>query len=176
LFPEGFLFFIAFPNTHLAYIAMEFEQALLKLAAFCAYRERCSREVRSKMTEWELPDALQERLIHYLKQENYLDDERFAMAYVRSKFRQQHWGKIKLRLMLQQKGLPDELIHRALHSIDKDEYWQTLLELAEKKAAQLAAKPKSATPQRSIFQFLARKGFEADLVAEAVRIVWKITR
>jgi regulatory protein len=150
---------------------MEFEKALLKLAAFCAYRERCSSEVQAKMAEWELSESLQKRLIAYLQTENYLNDERFATAYARSKFRQKQWGRIKIRLMLRQKKLSDSIIRSALNSIDGDEYWDTLLELAKKKAALLAAKPKNALLQRSLFQFLASRGFEADLVAEAVRQV-----
>lgn len=152
---------------------MEFEKALLKLAAFCAYRERCSSEVQAKMAEWELSEALQKRLIAYLQTENYLNDERFAAAYARGKFRQKQWGRIKIRLMLRQKKLADTIIRNALNSIDGDEYWATLIELAEKKAAKLTAKPKNALLQRSLFQFLASRGFEADLIAEAVRQVLK---
>ncbi|WP_250632791.1 regulatory protein RecX [Rhodoflexus caldus] len=152
---------------------MEFEKALLKLAAFCAYRERCSSEVQAKMAEWELSESLQKRLMAYLQAENYLNDERFAAAYARSKFRQKQWGRVKIRLMLRQKKLSDATIRHALNSIDGDEYWATLLELAEKKAAELANKPKKTAPKHSLFRFLAGKGFEADLAAEAVRQVLK---
>lgn len=150
---------------------MEFEKALLKLAAFCAYRERCSSEVQAKMAEWELSESLQKRLMAYLQAENYLNDERFAAAYARSKFRQKQWGRVKIRLMLRQKKLSDAIIRHALNSIDGDEYWATLLELAEKKAAELTNKPKKTTLKHSLFRFLAGKGFEADFAAEAVRQV-----
>ncbi len=150
---------------------MEFEKALLKLAAFCAYRERCSSEVQAKMAEWELSESLQKRLMAHLQAENYLNDERFAAAYAHSKFRQKQWGRVKIRLMLRQKKLSDAIIRHALNSIDGDEYWATLLELAEKKAAELINKPKKTAPKNSLFRFLVGKGFEADLAAEAVRQV-----
>ncbi|WP_448519851.1 regulatory protein RecX [Rhodoflexus sp.] len=155
---------------------MEFEKALLKLASFCAYRERCSSEVRNKMAELQLSEQLQERLINYLQEENYLNDERFAAAYARSKFRQKQWGRGKIRLMLKQKRLPEPAIRAAINSIDPDEYWQVLLALAEKKLVKLMQKPGKTVWQHALFHYLTGKGFESDLVTEALCEVGKTIR
>lgn len=141
------------------------------MSAFCAYRERCSSEVRDKMNALQLPEPLQEQLIDRLQKENYLNDERFALAFAHGKFRHKQWGKVKIRLMLKQKQLPDVLIRKALNQIDSEEYWQTLLSLAEKKAAELMRKPRKVPLQHALFHFLTGKGFEADLAAQAARQV-----
>ncbi|MCS7019528.1 MAG: regulatory protein RecX [Cytophagales bacterium] len=147
----------------------DLEKLLAKLAAFCAYRERCTSEVVAKMAEWQLPEPVQQQLLNCLRAEGYLNDERFAFAYAQGKFRHNQWGKVKIRLMLRQKQIPEPAIRAALNSIAPEEYMQLLHTLATKKAMQLQHKTHQHKLQQRLFQFLATKGFEPDLVSDTVR-------
>lgn len=104
-------------------------------------------------------------LISHLIKEGFLNEERFARAYARGKFRQLHWGRIKIVQGLKQKGLNQTLIQMALSEIPDDDYLETLQTLAEKKARSL----KGAALQRkaSLQRYLQGRGFEANLVQQA---------
>ena len=98
------------------------KEHLNTLARFCAYQERCVQEVKQKMFEiGVLPDA-QKMLLQHLMKEGFLDEERYATAYVRGKFKINQWGKHKIKAGLIQKGVPADLIRMALNTLDPSEY------------------------------------------------------
>ncbi|MCS6967179.1 MAG: regulatory protein RecX [Cytophagales bacterium] len=141
------------------------------MAFYCAHRERCTSEVESKMTSLGIPKHIQQGVIEFLQKENYLNDQRFVFNYVRSKFYRNCWGKIRIRMALRQKRLPASLIGKALEEIQTEEYYQTLLSLAEKKASRLKKSLTKSLKRQALFRFLVIKGFEANLVDEVVRTV-----
>src|ERR1700744_4009734 len=108
--------------------------ALTKAEHYCAYQERSQQEVRNKLFEWGLwPEAV-ENIISQLITAGFLNEERFAKAYVQGKFRQKAWGKIKIKQGLKLKKVPDVLIKKALATIDGEEYTAMLAKVLQKKA------------------------------------------
>ncbi|MEN9511141.1 MAG: hypothetical protein RLZZ370_960 [Bacteroidota bacterium] len=141
------------------------QEARRKAEHYCAWQERCHSEVESKLMDLGLNSEERGELISHLIKEGFLNEERFARAYARGKFRQLHWGRIKIVQGLKQKGLNQTLIQMALSEISDDDYLETLQTLAEKKARSL----KGAALQRkaSLQRYLQGRGFEANLVQQA---------
>ena len=110
------------------------EIALQKLQSYCAYQERCHFEISQKLQEYaifgERADAIMARLI----QDNFLNEERYAVSYARGKFRIKSWGKIKIRQGLKAHFVPEYAIKKAIQGIDNEgTYMETLKILLIKK-------------------------------------------
>ncbi|WP_293301737.1 RecX family transcriptional regulator [Pedobacter sp. UBA4863] len=137
--------------------------ALQKAANWCAYQERSQQEVRDKLYEWQMKSLEVEEIISTLIAENFLNEERFAFAYVSGKFKIKKWGKIKIKQGLKLKRVPDTIIKKALNSIDGDEYVASLRNLLEKK--QQTEKEKNAIKRQfKLVNYLHSKGYEKDLI------------
>ena len=137
--------------------------ALKKAASWCAYQERSQQEVRDKLYEWNMFANEVEDIISTLIIENFLNEERFAFAYVSGKFNIKKWGKIKIRQRLRFKRVPEKIIIKALNSIDDENYMATLQEIYEKK--QRVEGEKNKLKRRfKILKYLQSKGFENDLI------------
>lgn len=132
-------------------------EVLQKLRSFCAYRERSVFEVELKARELGVEKVCLDFYMEPLKQEGFVDDKRFAELYARSKFRQNQWGKYKIRAALMEKRVSPSLIDLALTEIEEDAYEQTAISLIEK----LIDKGKSS---EQIFQNMKSKGFEGELI------------
>jgi regulatory protein len=143
--------------------------ALAKAENYCAYQERSQQEVRDKLYEWGLwPDAV-EQVISELIQGNFLNEERFAKAYAKGKFSQKAWGRVKIKQGLKLKRVPDVLIKKALLNIDADDYFAALTKLLEKKASTVSEK-NELKRRYKLQQYAMGRGFEADLVAEVLKV------
>jgi len=105
----------------------------VKAESYCAYQERAQQEVRDKLYDWGLHHDEVEEVITELITTNFLNEERFANAYVSGKFNIKRWGKIKIKQGLKLKRIPDKMIIKALNTIDYDEYLRVILATAEKK-------------------------------------------
>ncbi|CAM4183233.1 regulatory protein RecX [Gillisia limnaea] len=141
------------------------KEATLKLAQYCAYRDRSHKEVEEKLREMRMIPAACEQIIIKLLQEDFLNEERFARSFVRGKFRIKKWGKIKIKQELKFREISAPLIKMALGEIEEKEYLNTLYLLAEKKAAVL----KDEDPfkkRKKLTNFLLQKGYESSLVYE----------
>jgi regulatory protein len=149
-----------------------FQEAQLRLESFCAYQERCTREIETKLFQWNFPKKESDQLIEYLKSSGFLDDERFAFSFVSGKTRFKKWGRIKIRFHLSQKGIDKELAANALKEIDLDEYWNNLLHLTKRKFGD--TKDTDQWQKKSkMTRFLASKGYESDLIHDAIEDVFK---
>ncbi|MBO2543863.1 RecX family transcriptional regulator [Salegentibacter sp. BDJ18] len=133
---------------------------------FCAYRDRCHKEVEEKLREMKMIPAAQEQIIMELMQENFLNEERFARSFVRGKFRIKKWGKIKIKQELKFKEISTPIIKLALTEIDEQKYIATIYEIAEKKM-KLLKEPDKFKKKKKLADFLLRKGYESNLVYEA---------
>lgn len=142
--------------------------ALEKAGHYCAYQERSQQEVRNKLYEWGLWPAAVENIIVKLIGEGFLNEERFAKAYVTGKFRQKGWGKIKIKQGLKLKRVPDVLIRKALNTIDADAYETTLRNIIEKKAVLLKEKD-SYKRRYKLQQYALSRGFETDLILDILK-------
>ena len=141
---------------------------LVKAESYCAYQERSQQEVRTKLYDWGLWPNEVEEVISDLIENNFLNEERFAKAYVSGKFGIKHWGKIKIKQGLKLKKITDKMIASALNTIDFDDYLQTILDTAEKKLPFI----KETDPYKRKYKlvtYLMSKGFENDLIIEVLK-------
>lgn len=137
------------------------DEALQKMERFCAYRERCPKEVRNKLAEFGLSNPDAEQIFKVLQEDKFFNEERFAMAFAGGKFRYNNWGRIRIRQELRMRDISPTLVSQALDSIDQSEYEALIQKLLDKKRQQYAndgnAREKTAAS-------LIRAGFEMDLV------------
>lgn len=143
--------------------------AKLKIEAFCAYQERSSFDIRSRLSEWGFTEDKIEIFIKELINEGFLNDLRYASSFVSGKFKIKKWGRNKIKAQLRSKMISTEFIEIALKEIDADEYWETLFCLSQKKFKELASKKDSEWNKRQkIARFLAQKGYENNLIFDAI--------
>src|SRR5690606_29368486 len=97
------------------------EEALQKARHYCGYQERCHQEVKEKLYSFCLRKDEVEELLRTLIQENYLNEERFAIQFAGGKFRIKQWGKVKIQHALKQKQVSEYCIRKALASLDEED-------------------------------------------------------
>ena len=142
-------------------------EAKHKIEAYCAYQERCDFEVRNKLRDWNMPFDHVDILISDLISNNFLNEERFACAFVSGKFRIKRWGRIKIKQHLKQKRISDYSINKGMEEIDEEEYLQTLQDLIESKTRLTKFKDKWDRRVK-LSRFLGSKGYESYLIIEAL--------
>lgn len=157
------------PNQPRKYWSLQ--EAKVKIAAYCAYQERCQEEVRSKLAENGQYGDQAEDLISHLIEEGFLNEERFAQAFVRGKFNLKKWGRNKITQELNLRKVSPNCIKSGLKEINPEEYWQKLLELVEKKLG-FVKDTDQFKKKYKIQQYLIGRGFESDLVQSAVETVF----
>jgi regulatory protein len=147
------------------------EQALQKAKHYCGYQERSHSEVKEKLYSLGLWKKDVEETIAQLIEENYLNEERFAIAFAGGKFRMKHWGKTKIKYELQQKKISPYCIKKAMKEIDEADYKKTFLKLAEKKWESLKGEKNIFIKKRKTQDYLFQKGFEYELINEFLKNV-----
>jgi regulatory protein len=147
------------------------QQALLKIKQYCAYQERCHAEVKEKLYSFGLHKGEVDEIIAQLINENYLNEERFAIHYAGGKFRMNYWGRNKIKQALKQKQVSDYCIKKALQQINVNDYSKTFAKLAEQKLNTLKSEKNIFIKKRKLQDFLLMKGYESNLVSEEVRKV-----
>ncbi len=141
---------------------IHYRQALTRAMAYCSQSERCRSDVVAKLRFWELQEEEITGAIDYLVSERFLNEERFVEFYINDKLRFNKWGRVKLIYMLRQKQIPEELIRKALGSIDEDFYKKVLSDLLKSKIKSV----KGITDYErkgKLAVFAQGHGFEADL-------------
>lgn len=145
------------------------EQALQKLRHYCAYQERCHAEVKEKLYSFGLRKQMVEESISQLIEEDYLNEERFAIQFAGGKFRMKQWGRVKIKHALKQKQVSTYCINRAMKEIDAEDYGKALLKLADQKWSTIkGAGVNRFVKMAKTTDYLLQKGFEPELVREAV--------
>ncbi len=145
------------------------DQANQKIKHYCAYQERSHAEVKNKLYSFGLHRQDVDQIIANLIEENYLNEERFAIIYAGGKFRINHWGKNKIKQSLKFKQVSDYCIKKALKEIDQADYIKTFKKLSEQKLKTLISEKNILAKKRKLQDFLLMKGYENDLVNEEVR-------
>ncbi len=144
---------------------MNVEALTEKARRYCAYRERCTREVEEKLLRLGADRHATGQVIRALREEDFLDDQRYASIFVRGKFRQNGWGKVKIKAALRAKNIPEDHIRQALEEIDGDAYIQKLRTLMTQKRQTL--KPRNEEDLRAkTAAYCIQKGYEPALVWE----------
>jgi regulatory protein len=145
------------------------EQALQKLRHYCAYQERCHMEVKEKLYSFGLRKQMVEESIAQLIEEDYLNEERFAMQFAGGKFRMKQWGRIKIKHALKQKQVSTYCINKAMKEIDEADYEKTLHKLATQKWSSVKGEGVNGfVKMAKTSDYLLQKGYEAELVSRVV--------
>ncbi len=137
--------------------------ALVKIQGWCAYQERSQQEVRDKLYEFGMWSEVVENIISQLIQNNFLNEERFAMAFAHGKFAIKKWGRIKIKQELKQKRVSDYCLKKALQQIDETEYINTLKKIIETKR-KLIKEPNKVKLKFKLMSYALSKGYEKDLI------------
>ena len=143
------------------------EEGLQKVKQYCAYQERCHSEVKEKLYSFGLHKKEVEELLSSLIEENYLNEERFAIQFAGGKFRIKQWGRVKIKYALKQKQVSEYCIKKALKQIEEEDYLKTLQKLANQKYASLKSEQHLIRKKKTM-DYLLAKGFEMDLVKGVV--------
>ena len=144
------------------------DQVLDKMAKYCAYQERCVKDVRDKLKTFEISEEEKAKIIDYLLDNRFVNDERYAKAFVRGKVNQSGWGVNKIRFHLIQKGIDKNIIEEALGQTDEEAYRQRLIEILETKSKTVKA-ANDFEKKRKLATYAMQKGFEGSLVWEVLK-------
>ena len=145
------------------------QEAYLQLAALCAQAEHCQQEMRDKMRRWEINETVQNRIIDRLIKERYIDDERYARAFVKDKIRYNKWGRRKVQQALWQKHIDTDIQQRVLDEIDEKEYLDILRPLLKQKRKSIKAESDYELNQKLI-RFALGRGFGFDIIRQCLDV------
>lgn len=137
-------------------------EILQKLLKYCAYQERNEQQVRLKLLNLKASVSIQNKIIRFLKENNYLNEARYAQAQIRGKLRQNKWGKLKIKRHLQSKNIGNDIIANEMIEINEDEYLATIEKLIDRKLKQLELEEDVFIKRNKVFRHLASKGFESE--------------
>jgi regulatory protein len=140
-----------------------FKTALNKAMAICAGREMCNYDIHRKLNSWGIKDEAADKILIILSRDKFIDEGRYALAFVKDKFRYNKWGKVKIGIALKMKRIPDEMIRNALGSIKNEEYLDLLKSIIAKQKKTIKAKNQFDLKGKLLRHCLA-KGFESQLV------------
>ena len=144
------------------------DQVLDKMAKYCAYQERCVKDVRDKLKTFDIPEEEKSKILDYLLDNRFVNDERFAKSFVRGKVNQSGWGMNKIRFHLMQKGINKEIIEEALEQTDEGVYRLRLIDILKTKSKTIKA-DSDFEKKRKLAAYAMQKGFEGNLVWEVLK-------
>jgi regulatory protein len=139
------------------------DEALYKAQKYCAFRDRCVKEVEEKLKEWDISKNDSDSIIDELVESDFINENRFLLSFVRGKFNANRWGKYKIKVALREKGIDDENIDRALTKLDEKDYLKTAKLLIDRKWMELEG-TESRTRKSKVYYYMISKGFEPDVV------------
>lgn len=140
------------------------EEATKRMERYCAYQERCHKEVREKLIELRMIPKVIDVIIHHLIQENYLNETRFAQAFARGKFKNKQWGKNRIVQELKFREISSYNIKIALREIPEKDYLETFDQLVEKRLRQLEGEQSLPKKKKKLADYLFYRGWEPSLV------------
>lgn len=140
------------------------EKATEKIKYYCGYQERCQQEVRDKLYSFGLYQEEVEELISRMIQEDYLNEERFAIAFAGGRFRMKNWGRRKIEQALFRKKISPYCIKKALKNIPEEDYDEQLDKLATKKLAVVSSEKNKWIKWAKVRNYLLQKGYEAQAI------------
>ena len=145
------------------------QEAYLRLTALCAQAEHCQQEMRDNMKRWEMTPEAQDRVIARLIKERYIDDERYARAFVKDKIRYNKWGRRKIQQGLWMKRIDDDIQQRILDEIDDEEYLNVLKSLLTQKRKSIKAQSDYELNQKLV-RFALGRGFTFDIIRQCLDV------
>lgn len=145
------------------------EEAKRKLEAYCAFQERCHKEVQQKLKKMGMIPQAIDQIIHHLLQHNFLNESRFAQAFARGKFRTKKWGKQRITRELKSREISQFNIKLALQEISESDYIATFDALSEKRMRQLENEMNLQKKRKKLADYLLYRGWESHMVWEKVQ-------
>ena len=145
------------------------QEAYLQLATLCAQAEHCEQEMRDKMKRWEIDETVQNRIIDRLVKERYIDNERYARAFVKDKIRYNKWGRRKVQQALWMKRIDNDIQQRVLYEIDDKEYLDVLRPLLKQKRKSTKAANDYELNQKLV-RFALGRGFTFDIIRQCLEV------
>ena len=145
------------------------KEATTRLESYCAYQERCHKEVQQKLREMKMIPTAVDLIILHLLQHNFLNETRFAQAFARGKFNHKKWGKQRIVRELKYRNISKYNIDLALKEIPVKDYLNTFNSLTEKRFLQLTSETNLQKKRKKFVDYLLYRGWESNLVYEKVR-------
>ena len=145
------------------------QEAYLRLTVLCAQAEHCQQEMRDKMKRWNVDESAQDRIIQRLINERYIDDERYARAFVKDKIRYNKWGRRKVQQALWMKHIDKGIQQRVLDEIDENEYLSVLRPMLKQKRKSIKAQSDYELNQK-LARFALGRGFTFDLIHQCLDV------
>tara|TARA_Y100000588_G_C13998734_1_gene814703 strand:- start:205 stop:690 length:486 start_codon:yes stop_codon:yes gene_type:complete len=145
----------------------DLNEAREKIRGYCLYRERSQKEVRDKLLSYGLFPEIADTLLSELILERFVDEERFARAFVRGKYKIKKWGRIKIKQALYPHQLSAYVLKKAFSEIDPELYYQNLITLCQKRWP-LSKGSNDYVRRSKLIGYLQRQGYEMDLIRDAV--------
>ena len=143
-------------------------QAQKKLEYYCAYQERCHKEVIAKLRTLGMIPSVIDKIISELIKANYLNETRFTQSFVRGKFRIKKWGKNRILQELKVRDISSFNIKLGMKEISDDNYQKTFYELFEKRRREVKQLTKTEQ-KKKIFSYMSYRGWENSKIYEALR-------
>lgn len=145
------------------------QDAYLQLAAVCAQAEHCEQEMRDKMKRWGVDKESQERVIARLIKERYIDNERYARAFVKDKIHYNKWGRRKVQQALWMKRIDEDIQQRILDEISDKEYLDVLVPLLKQKRKTIKASNDYELSQKLV-RFALSRGFDFGIIRQCLNV------
>ena len=143
------------------------KEALVKAEDLCARSERCRSEIAEKLRQWGIGSSDAEKILNSLEERRFIDERRYAEAFVRSKFLFSHWGRVKISQALAVKRIPRDFSDEALDLIDEQEYRSAVKSVVKRKAATMDL-PLSHEDRAKVARFAMSRGFEWKYIKDAL--------
>ena len=145
------------------------QEAYLTLASLCANAEHCQWEMREKMRRWELSEEAQTRILNRLVSERYIDDVRFARAFVKDKVKYNKWGRRKVEQALWQKHIDEDIRQQVLDEIANEDYVLVLRAMLQQKRKSIKANSDYELNGKLI-RFAVSRGFTMDIIKQCISV------
>jgi regulatory protein len=145
------------------------QEAYLQLAALCAQAEHCRQEMLDKMKRWGLDEGVKDRIISRLVKERFVDDERYARAFVKDMVRYNKWGRRKIQQALWMKRIDEHIQQQVLDEIEEREYLEVLRPLLKQKRKSVKAQNDYELNQKLI-RFALGRGFTFDVIRQCINV------
>lgn len=143
------------------------KEVAFRIENFCAYQERCEKDVISKLKEWKVPSEMFESILQSLTEENFINQQRFGQAFAGGKFRIKKWGKQKIAMHLFSKNFNQEDVQEAIAQIPESDY-RNALELVLERKSRLLKDSDKMIRKKKLLDHARSKGYESNLIFEVL--------
>ena len=148
---------------------LSYDKAFVKAARLCSKSEKAPKGIFDKLMSWGMSSKMAEQIVNHLREEKFIEEVRYARAFIHDKFLYEHWGRLKITFALRNKGISDSIVDNSIEEqITLDEYLSILIELLKGKMRAMDM-PLSQKDRAKLYRYATQKGFETSIIAQALR-------